>query len=65
MDKDVNLYKGVGKMYALRRLDNAAYSLSQPRFLMVPRDTMEKDLQSQEKDLTEDINNLSKKVNGL
>ncbi|KAH9950985.1 Prefoldin [Amylocystis lapponica] len=41
---DVNLYKGVGKM-----------------FMMVPRPTMEKELKTEEKDLTDDINNLNKK----
>ncbi|KAI0931408.1 hypothetical protein AcW1_001185 [Taiwanofungus camphoratus] len=41
---DVNLYKGVGKM-----------------FMMVPRPTMEKELKTEEKELTDDINNLNKK----
>ncbi|KAF7302666.1 hypothetical protein HMN09_00901200 [Mycena chlorophos] len=41
---DVNLYKGVGKM-----------------FLGVPRKEMESDLKGQEKELTDDINNLTKK----
>jgi prefoldin subunit 1 len=44
MDGDVNLYKGVGKM-----------------FLMVPRLTMKQELKNQEKELTDDINNLNKK----
>ncbi|THH19006.1 hypothetical protein EW146_g2065 [Bondarzewia mesenterica] len=44
MEGDVNLYKGVGKM-----------------FMMVPRPTMEKDLKSQEKGLSDDINSLNKK----
>ncbi|KAL0569532.1 hypothetical protein V5O48_012432 [Marasmius crinis-equi] len=42
--EDVNMYKGVGKM-----------------FMMVPRKEMEQDLQNQEKEITEDINNLNKK----
>ncbi|KAH9837327.1 Prefoldin [Rhodofomes roseus] len=41
---DVNLYKGVGKM-----------------FLMTPRPQMEKELKGEEKELTDDINNLQKK----
>ncbi|KAJ7204437.1 Prefoldin [Mycena pura] len=41
---NVNLYKGVGKM-----------------FMRVPREEMEKDLKAQEKDLTDDITNLTKK----
>ncbi|KAF9056033.1 Prefoldin [Panaeolus papilionaceus] len=44
MQGDVNLYKGVGKM-----------------FMHVPRDIMEDDLKKQEKELTDDINNLNKK----
>jgi prefoldin subunit 1 len=44
MEDDVNLYKGVGKM-----------------FLMVPRTPMEQELKGQEKELTDDINNLNKK----
>ncbi|TFK56478.1 Prefoldin [Heliocybe sulcata] len=44
MEPDVNMYKGVGKM-----------------FVMVPRPEMEKDLKSQEKELTDDINGLNKK----
>ncbi|KAF9817964.1 hypothetical protein IEO21_03039 [Rhodonia placenta] len=44
LKEDVNLYKGVGKM-----------------FMMVPRPTMEKELKGEEKDLTDDINNLAKK----
>ncbi|KIM88732.1 hypothetical protein PILCRDRAFT_237055 [Piloderma croceum F 1598] len=48
MESDVNLYKGVGKM-----------------FLMVPRTTMEQELKGQEKELTDDINNLNKKAKYL
>ncbi|GJE86222.1 prefoldin subunit [Phanerochaete sordida] len=44
LDEDVNLYKGVGKM-----------------FMQVPRPVMDKDLQAEEKELTDDINNLNKK----
>ncbi|KAH8110605.1 Prefoldin [Phellopilus nigrolimitatus] len=44
MEKDVNLYKGVGKM-----------------FMLTPRPTMDKELKSQEKELTDDINSLNKK----
>ncbi|KAF4573397.1 prefoldin subunit beta family protein [Pleurotus pulmonarius] len=48
MDNEVNLYKGIGKM-----------------FMMVPRPEMEKDLKTQEKELSEDINNLTKKAKYL
>ncbi|KAJ3721962.1 Prefoldin [Lentinula raphanica] len=42
--EDVNLYKGVGKM-----------------FMLVPRNDMEKQLKSQEKELSDDIASLNKK----
>lgn len=32
------------------------------RFMMVPQKTMEQELKGQEKELTDDINNLNKKV---
>ncbi|KAG2149448.1 Prefoldin [Suillus cothurnatus] len=48
IEGDVNLYKGVGKM-----------------FMMVPRKTMEQEFKSQEKELTDDINNLNKKAKYL
>ncbi|KAG2044604.1 Prefoldin [Suillus americanus] len=48
IEGDVNLYKGVGKM-----------------FLMVPRKTMEQEFKTQEKELTDDINNLNKKAKYL
>ncbi|KAF7436306.1 hypothetical protein PC9H_003135 [Pleurotus ostreatus] len=48
MDNEVNLYKGIGKM-----------------FMMVPRPEMEKDLKTQEKELSDDINNLTKKAKYL
>ncbi|KAI0783391.1 Prefoldin [Abortiporus biennis] len=48
LNDDVNLYKGVGKM-----------------FLMVPRPTMQKDLKSEEKELTDDITTLNKKAKYL
>ncbi|THV06527.1 Prefoldin [Dendrothele bispora CBS 962.96] len=48
LDEDVNLYKGVGKM-----------------FMMMPRKEMEQELKSQEKELTDDINNLNKKTKYL
>ncbi|KAJ7024392.1 Prefoldin [Mycena alexandri] len=44
LEGDVNLYKGVGKM-----------------FMMVPRKEMEKELKGQEKELADDISNLTKK----
>ncbi|KAI0067997.1 Prefoldin [Artomyces pyxidatus] len=48
MEGDVNVYRGVGKM-----------------FMMIPRPAMEKDLKGQEKALTDDINNLTKKTKYL
>ncbi|KAG6841568.1 hypothetical protein C0991_009603 [Blastosporella zonata] len=45
IEEDVNMYKGVGKM-----------------FMIVPRKTMENELTSQEKELSDDISNLNKKV---
>jgi prefoldin subunit 1 len=64
MESDVNLYKGVGKMF----VDHCAAVSYLPgssleyRFLMVPRTTMEQELKGQEKELTDDINNMNKKV---
>lgn len=60
LEKDVNMYKGVGKMCVLHTciLD----ILTRARFMMVPRQEMEKELKDQEKDLTDDINGLNKKV---
>ncbi|KAE9409270.1 Prefoldin [Gymnopus androsaceus JB14] len=46
--EDVNLYKGVGKM-----------------FMMVPRKEMEKELKTQEKELSDDISSLNKKTKYL
>ena len=39
-----------------------AYGVFSDRFMLTPRPTMEKDLKSQEKELTDDVNNLNKKV---
>ncbi|KAJ3750963.1 Prefoldin [Lentinula detonsa] len=47
--QDVNLYKGVGKIHNLKR------------FMMVPRKEMEKQLKSQEKEISDDIASLNKK----
>jgi hypothetical protein len=41
----------------------AVIHLCPPRFMMVPRKTMEDELKSQEKELSDDIMNLNKKVN--
>lgn len=62
MDSDVNMYKGVGKMSVSYFSLRLAWRLTRGRFLMVPRPAMEKDLKGQEKELTDDINNLNKKV---
>lgn len=63
MDEEVHLYKGVGKMYdALPITDVCEELMSRSRFMMEPRKTMIGDLKSQEKELTDDINSLSKKV---
>lgn len=65
MDEQVNVYKGVGKMSVVRQ-SLITFALTYLlRFLMVPRNTMEKDLKDQEKDFTDDINNLSKKVSRI
>jgi prefoldin subunit 1 len=63
MESDVKLYKGVGKMFAKYPLHpGLSDSYYIHRFLMVPRTTMEQELKAQEKELTDDINNLNKKV---
>jgi len=59
------MYKGVGKMWVSRGCSSApcAYAdLPCCRFVMVPRATMEADLKRQQKELTDDINNLNKKA---
>ncbi|KAF8529195.1 Prefoldin [Hysterangium stoloniferum] len=48
MEGDVNMYKGVGKM-----------------FIAVPRSTMEKDLRTEEKGLSDDLSGLNKKTKYL
>jgi prefoldin subunit 1 len=61
MGDDVNVYKGVGKMCV--NPDTVPTALFKAgRFMQVPRPAMDKELQSQEKELTDDINNLGKKV---
>lgn len=67
LDEDVNLYKGVGKMYGSCYICKARVSLvcTVRRFLQVPRPTMEKDLKNEEKEITDDINSLTKKVRVL
>lgn len=64
MEGDVKLYKGVGKMYVPATVFPAPLPTMVPntRFMMMPRPVMEKDLKSQEKGLTDDINSLNKKV---
>lgn len=61
MDNEVNLYKAIGKMYVCRSI-HSVMNLICCRFMMVPRPEMEKDLKTQEKELSDDINNLTKKV---
>lgn len=63
LDRDVKLYKGVGKMCVavLQPVINIIRRMSH-RFMMTPRQTMEKELKAQEKELTNDINVLAKKV---
>ena len=59
------MYKGVGKMWESRRCPASpcAYAdMACCRFVMVPRPTMEADLKRQQKELTDDINNLNKKA---
>jgi chaperonin cofactor prefoldin len=62
MEDDVNLYKGVGKMFVKSRWPSWLSTLTGNRFLMIPRTPMEQELKGQEKELTDDINNLNKKV---
>lgn len=63
MDEDVHLYKGVGKMCgALRCLSTSDANVANSRFMMEPHKTMVSDLKNQEKELSDDINNLTKKV---
>lgn len=59
------MYKGVGKMWEYRGYPaNICAYADMPccRFVMVPRATMEADLKRQQKELTDDINNLNKKA---
>jgi prefoldin subunit 1 len=62
---DVNLYKGVGKMCVSTSRTTRTIRNFHSRFMMVPRKTMEKELKTQEKELTDDITNLNKKVKVL
>jgi prefoldin subunit 1 len=64
LEKDVNLYKGVGKMYDSRRLYYTPILVDNfsNRFMMVPRNTMEAEMKKEERELTDDINSLNKKV---
>lgn len=57
------MYKGVGKMWVIQ-LWLLVARLTVPRFLMVPRTDMEKELKDQEKDLSDDISGLNKKAGG-
>lgn len=60
---DVNLYKGVGKMYVTSDQVDPIHSLyGVSRFLNVPRTSMEEELKNQEKELSDDITSLNKKV---
>jgi prefoldin subunit 1 len=61
LNDDVNLYKGVGKMYVLFNSKRNSPQC-EDRFMMMPRKEMEQELKAQEKELTDDINNLNKKV---
>ena len=65
LQSDVNLYKGVGKMYVCSPVVKPRLANLFPRtarFMNVPRPQMEKDLRAEEKEITEDIKNLEKKV---
>lgn len=63
MQGDLHLYKPVGKMYRSKPVDRQKISLLVLfRFLQVPRKDMEGNLKSQERELTDDISGLSKKV---
>lgn len=63
MGEDVHLYKGVGKMCRnIGRLSTIDPNMTHSRFMMEPHKAMVNDLKSQEKELTDDINSLNKKV---
>jgi prefoldin subunit 1 len=64
MGSDVNVYKGVGKMYvcALPHDGTVTCGSARARFMQVPRPTMQKELKAQEKELADDLSNLNKKV---
>ena len=64
MKSDVKLYKGVGKMSVICLYEPQSFGLInvRDRFMHVPRNTMEEELKGQEKELSDDIANLNKKV---
>jgi prefoldin subunit 1 len=64
MKGDVKMYKGIGKMSVICLCDPPKlWSYHCPcRFMHVPRSTMEAELKSQEKDISDDIANLNKKA---
>ena len=62
LDEDVKLYKGVGKMCVEQMAWREPSLITCQRFMQVPRPTMEKNLKGEEKEITDDINNLTKKV---
>jgi prefoldin subunit 1 len=61
IEGQANLYKGVGKM-SVSALTYNTLTYTEGRFMMEPRSTMEKELKAQEKELSDDINSLNKKV---
>ena len=62
IEGDVPMYKGVGKMYYFESMFSSPRNSILSRFMAVPRATMEKDLQNQEKGLSDELSALSKKV---
>lgn len=64
MKGEVKLYKGVGKMSVICLYEPQSFGLInvRDRFMHVPRNTMEEELKGQEKELSDDIANLNKKV---
>ena len=64
IEGDVNLYKGVGRMCVriqFREMSCSPLSMLH-RFMIVPRKEMEGDLKTQEKEISDDIASLNKKV---
>jgi hypothetical protein len=65
LDPEVNVYRGVGKMSVVRHTGRISFMksfLTTNRFLQVPRPDLDKSLKKQEKELSDDLDVLNKKV---